>query len=69
MRNTGVAIDPSGNAWLANNWLEIPLQTNPGGHEIVAFLGLASPVQRDAPRPRPAAPPAAPRPASPRFTG
>lgn len=43
-RSTGVAIDPSGNVWLTNNWLLEPIQTNPGGHEIVAFLGLATPV-------------------------
>jgi streptogramin lyase len=44
-RNTGVAIDPSGNVWLANNWLNVPLQTNPGGHELVVFIGLAAPVK------------------------
>ena len=42
-RNTGAAVDPSGNVWLANNWLQVPFQTNPGGHEIVAFVGLAAP--------------------------
>jgi hypothetical protein len=56
VRNTGVAIDPSGNVWLTNNWNEIPVQTNPGGHEIVAFVGMAGPVQPAAPRPRPAPP-------------
>lgn len=49
VRNTGVAVDQSGTVWLANNWLEIPYQTNPGGHEIVAFLGLAAPVSIAAP--------------------
>jgi sugar lactone lactonase YvrE len=44
-RNTGVAIDPSGNVWLANNWLNVPFQTNPGGHELVVFIGLATPVK------------------------
>ena len=44
-RNTGIAVDPSGNVWLANNWLQTPYQTNPGGHEIVAFVGAAAPVQ------------------------
>jgi hypothetical protein len=44
-RNTGVAIDPSGNVWLANNWLTVPVQTNPGGHGVVVFIGLASPVK------------------------
>ena len=51
-RNTAVAIDPSGNVWLMNNWIDVPnLQTNPGGHEIVAFVGLAGPVQPPAPIP------------------
>ncbi len=45
VRNTGVQIDPSGNVWLANNWLTVPVQTNPGGHEIVVFIGLAEPVK------------------------
>ncbi|HVV90217.1 MAG TPA: NHL repeat-containing protein [Solirubrobacterales bacterium] len=45
VRNTGVAIDPSGNVWLANNWKDVPIQTNPGGYQIVAYLGLAAPVR------------------------
>ncbi len=49
VRNTGAAVDQSGNVWVANNWLEVPIQTNPGGHEIVAFLGLAAPVAIPAP--------------------
>jgi len=44
-RNTGVAIDPSGNVWLANNWLPVPIQSNPGGHAAVVFIGLAAPVK------------------------
>ena len=44
-RNTGVQIDPSGNVWLANNWLTAAVQTNPGGHEMVVFIGLAAPVR------------------------
>lgn len=44
-RNTGVAIDASGNVWLANNWLTVPVQTNPGGHSLVVFIGLAAPIQ------------------------
>jgi sugar lactone lactonase YvrE len=44
-RNTGVAIDPSGNVWLTNNWKDIPVQANPGGHQIVAFVGLAAPLK------------------------
>ena len=44
VRSTGLAIDPSGNVWVTNNWQTIPLQTNPGGHEMVVFIGLAGPV-------------------------
>ncbi len=44
-RNTGLAVDPSGNVWLANNWKNAPIQTNPGGYQIVAYLGLAAPVK------------------------
>ncbi|HEV7732799.1 MAG TPA: hypothetical protein VGR62_11580 [Candidatus Binatia bacterium] len=45
-RNTGVAVDPSGNVWLTNNWLDQPNPAgNPGGHSIVAFVGLAPPVR------------------------
>jgi sugar lactone lactonase YvrE len=45
VRNTGVQIDPSGNVWLANNWRTVPIQTNPGGHQLVVFVGLATPVR------------------------
>jgi Bacterial Ig-like domain (group 3) len=45
VRNTGVAVDPSGNVWLANNWLNVPVQTNPGGHEFVVFIGVATPIK------------------------
>ncbi len=45
VRNTGVAIDPSGNVWLTNNWKQVAIQANPGGYQIVAFLGLAAPVK------------------------
>ena len=44
-RNTGLAIDPSGNVWLVNNWKNVPIQTNPGGYQIVAYLGLAAPLK------------------------
>jgi len=44
-RNTGVQVDPSGNVWLANNWLTAAVQTNPGAHEMVVFIGLAAPVK------------------------
>jgi DNA-binding beta-propeller fold protein YncE len=46
VRNTGVQVDPSGNVWLANNWKDYPFpQKNPGGYEVVAFLGLAAPIR------------------------
>jgi hypothetical protein len=45
LRNTGVSIDPSGNVWVANNWLIDPVQTNPGGDGLVVFIGLAAPVK------------------------
>jgi hypothetical protein len=45
VRNTGVIVDPSGNVWLANNWKNVPIQTNPGGYQIVAYLGLGTPTQ------------------------
>jgi hypothetical protein len=44
-RDTGIAIDPSGNVWLANNWKNVPIQTNPGGYQIVAYLGVAAPIK------------------------
>jgi hypothetical protein len=47
---------------LVNNWKEVPVQANPGGYEIVAYVGVAAPVQRAAPVPRPTA-------VVPRFTG
>ena len=62
VRNTGVAVDPSGNVWLCNNWKEVPIQANPGGYEIVTYVGVAAPVTRPAPRPRP-------QQTVPRFTG
>lgn len=44
-RNTGVAVDPSGNVWLTNNWKNEPNPAgNPGGYQIVAFVGIAPPV-------------------------
>jgi hypothetical protein len=44
-RLTGVAIDRSGDVWVPDNWNQIPLQTNPGGHAMVEFVGLAGPVK------------------------
>ncbi|GAA1694791.1 hypothetical protein GCM10009808_09830 [Microbacterium sediminicola] len=45
VRNTGLIVDPSGNVWVANNWEEVPIQSNPGGHQLVVFVGLAAPVE------------------------
>jgi DNA-binding beta-propeller fold protein YncE len=44
-RITGVSIDASGNVWLANNWLRDIDLKNPGGHQLVVFLGLAAPIK------------------------
>jgi hypothetical protein len=44
-RNTGVQVDPSGNVWLTNNWIRIPVQTDPFGDGLVAYLGMAAPVR------------------------
>ena len=43
-RNTGIAIDPSGNGWLANNWKPTPLINNPGGNSIAVLVGVAAPL-------------------------
>ena len=61
-RNTGIVVDPSGNVWVANNWKEVPIQANPGGYEMVVYVGVAAPVHRPAPVARPDQP-------DPRFTG
>ena len=45
VRNTGIAIDLSGNVWLTNNWKEIPVQKNPGGNSIAVMIGAAKPVK------------------------
>jgi hypothetical protein len=45
VRNTGVSIDPSGNVWHTNNWRIVPNRPNPGGHQMVVFIGLAEPVR------------------------
>ena len=46
VRNTGVQIDPSGNVWVANNWKTFPFPAkNPGGYQLVAFIGLAGPIR------------------------
>ena len=69
MRVTAVQIDPSGNVWATNNWKAIPVQTNPGGYQVVVYVGLAAPVQPSTPTARPAAPPAVPVISDPVFTG
>jgi len=43
-RNTGIAIDPSGNVWLVNNWKPTPLINNPGGNSIAVLVGAAAPL-------------------------
>lgn len=53
VRITGVAVDPSGNVWAANNWKRDPaaptkdgvLLLNPGGYQIVAYIGAAAPIK------------------------
>jgi hypothetical protein len=44
-RLTGVSVDASGNVWLCDNWLPVPVQTNPGGDSLVEVVGLAGPVK------------------------
>ncbi len=44
-RITAVQVDPSGNVWAANNWKVKAIQRNPGGYQIVAYLGVAAPVK------------------------
>ncbi|MEZ5077695.1 MAG: hypothetical protein R2725_09650 [Solirubrobacterales bacterium] len=44
-RVTGLQVDPSGNVWAVNNWRQVPIQRNPGGYQIVAFLGVAAPIK------------------------
>jgi hypothetical protein len=45
-RVTAVQPDPSGNVWAANNWKPIPdFFGNPGGYEMVVFVGAAEPLR------------------------
>lgn len=45
-RNTSVEIDPSGNVWITNNWKHVPqLAGNPGGLQMVVFVGVACPIK------------------------
>jgi hypothetical protein len=46
VRNTALQIDPSGNVWICNNWMNVPrLHKNPGGHQMVVYVGVAGPLQ------------------------
>ena len=44
-RQTGIQVDASGNLWVCDNWLPIPIQTNPGGTALVEYVGIAGPVK------------------------
>ncbi len=45
-RVTAVQVDPSGNVWATNNWKLIPdFFGNPGGYEMVIFVGAAEPLK------------------------
>jgi hypothetical protein len=47
VRNTAIAIDPSGNVWLANNWKRFPILNvvNPGENSLAVMVGAAAPVK------------------------
>jgi sugar lactone lactonase YvrE len=45
VRSTAVQVDPAGNVWATNNWKRVPVQTNPGGYEVVVFVGAAAPIR------------------------
>ena len=45
-RNTSVQIDPSGNVWITNNWkIKARPLRNPGGYEMVVYVGAAKPLR------------------------
>lgn len=44
MRLTAVAVDASGNVWVANNWKRKFLSPVPAGSGIIVFVGMAAPV-------------------------
>ncbi len=67
-RATAVHADTAGNMWVTNNWKEKPYEQNPGGYQVVVFLGLAGPLEAPAPEPKPAPAPT-PVSVSPTFTG
>ncbi len=72
-RSTAAVADTAGNVWVTNNWKQVPAEINPGGYQVVVFLGLAGPVQPPAPvtKPEPTTTAAAPEPvaSTPSFTG
>jgi sugar lactone lactonase YvrE len=43
-RLTGVVVDQAGNLWVPDNWEKHEVQTNPGAHALVEFVGLAAPL-------------------------
>lgn len=46
VRQTSVQIDPSGNLWITNNWKLKPLPLrNPGGYQMVVYVGVAGPLR------------------------
>lgn len=47
-RVTGISVDNSGHVWAVNNWINKPIQSNPGGKAVVVYFGLAEPVQTPA---------------------
>ncbi|MCC5954284.1 MAG: hypothetical protein JJU45_19520 [Acidimicrobiia bacterium] len=64
-RSTATATDTAGNVWVTNNWKNEPVEINPGGYEVVVFLGLGGPVEVAPPDPRPEPPAPAPTPTTP----
>ena len=55
-RSTATHADTAGNLWATNNWKEVPQEINPGGYQVVVFLGLAGPLEVPPPEPAPVAP-------------
>lgn len=50
-RVTAAEVDPSGNVWLTNNWRLDGFRNlaNPGGNQVVVFVGAAEPVDQFSP--------------------
>jgi len=48
-----LAVPVAGPAAAAPTWKEVPIQANPGGYEMVVYVGVAAPVRRPAPVARP----------------